>query len=49
MRILQLANFYHATSGGLRTAVDAFASGYVRAGHEVFLVVPSRRRWTGWG
>ncbi len=44
MRILQLANFYHATSGGLRTAVDAFAAGYVRAGHEVFLVVPSRRR-----
>lgn len=44
MRILQLANFYHATSGGLRTAIDAFASGYVGHGHEVFLVVPSRRR-----
>lgn len=44
MRILQLANFYHATSGGLRTAIDAFAVGYVRCGHEVFLVVPSRRR-----
>lgn len=44
MRILQLANFYHASSGGLRTAIDAFAAGYVAAGHEVFLVVPGRRR-----
>ena len=44
MRILQLANFYHATSGGLRTAIDAFAAGYVDAGHDVFLVVPGRRR-----
>lgn len=44
MKILQLANFYHATSGGLRTAIDAFAAGYVRAGHDVVLVVPSRRR-----
>lgn len=44
MRILQLANFYHAHSGGLRTAIDAFASGYVAAGHEVFLVVPDDRR-----
>lgn len=44
MRILQLANFYHATSGGLRTAIDAFAAGYVAAGHEVFLVVPAKRR-----
>jgi alpha-1,6-mannosyltransferase len=44
MRILQLANFYHATSGGLRTAIDALAAGYVRGGHDVVLVVPSRRR-----
>jgi alpha-1,6-mannosyltransferase len=44
VRILQLANFYHATSGGLRTAIDAFAAGYVGAGHEVFLVIPGRRR-----
>ncbi|HSM66233.1 MAG TPA: glycosyltransferase [Ilumatobacteraceae bacterium] len=44
MRILQLANFYHATSGGLRTAIDALAAGYLGAGHEVFLVVPARRR-----
>lgn len=44
MRILQLANFYHASSGGLRTAIDAFAAGYVAAGHEVFLIVPGRRR-----
>ncbi|HYN35030.1 MAG TPA: glycosyltransferase [Ilumatobacteraceae bacterium] len=44
MRILQLANFYHDRSGGLRTAIDAFASGYVAAGHEVFVVVPADRR-----
>jgi alpha-1,6-mannosyltransferase len=40
MRIVQLANFYHERSGGLRTAVDAFAAGYVAAGHDVALVVP---------
>lgn len=40
MRIVQLANFYGAHSGGLRTCVDALASRYVAAGHEVLLVVP---------
>jgi alpha-1,6-mannosyltransferase len=44
MRILQLANFYHSRSGGLRTAVDALAAGYVSAGHEVFLVIPGREQ-----
>ncbi len=44
MRILQLANFYHEKSGGLRTAIDAFASGYVADGHDVCLVVPVRDR-----
>lgn len=44
MRILQLANFYHATSGGLRTAIDALGEGYVAAGHEVVLVVPGATR-----
>lgn len=44
MRILQLANFYHASSGGLRTAIDALASGYIEAGHEVVLIVPDDRR-----
>ncbi|RPA12696.1 glycosyltransferase [Gordonia sp. OPL2] len=40
MRIVQLANFYGARSGGLRTAVDRWGAGYVAAGHEVVLVVP---------
>lgn len=40
MRIVQLANFYGPTSGGLRTAVDALGRGYVAAGHERALVIP---------
>lgn len=40
MRIVQLANFYGPRSGGLRTCVDALASRYAAAGHEVLLVVP---------
>jgi alpha-1,6-mannosyltransferase len=44
MRILQLANFYHSRSGGLRTTIDALAAGYVAAGHEVFLVIPGREQ-----
>lgn len=40
VRIVQLANFYGARSGGLRTAVDRWGAGYVAAGHEVVLVVP---------
>jgi alpha-1,6-mannosyltransferase len=44
MRIMQLANFYHATSGGLRTAIDALGAGYAAAGHEVILVVPGSAR-----
>ena len=40
MRIVQLANFYMPTSGGLRTAVDTIGRGYLAAGHERFLVVP---------
>ncbi|MFW0796484.1 glycosyltransferase [Gordonia sp. CPCC 205515] len=43
MRIVQLANFYGARSGGLRTAVDRWGAGYVAAGHEVILVVPGIR------
>jgi alpha-1,6-mannosyltransferase len=45
MRIAQLANFYSATSGGLRTAVDTIGRGYLAAGHDRVLVVPGRR-WT---
>ncbi|MCH5645436.1 glycosyltransferase [Gordonia sp. ABSL49_1] len=44
MRIVQLANFYGARSGGLRTAIDRWGAGYVSAGHEVVLVVPGQER-----
>ncbi|MBA2279738.1 MAG: glycosyltransferase, partial [Acidimicrobiia bacterium] len=40
MHIVQVANFYSPTSGGLRTAVDALRAGYEAAGHQVTLVVP---------
>lgn len=42
MRILQLANFYGPTSGGLRTCVDELGARYAAAGHDVMLVVPGR-------
>jgi alpha-1,6-mannosyltransferase len=44
MRVVQVANFYGPRSGGLRTAVDRLGAEYCAAGHEVFLVVPGRRR-----
>ncbi|MFL6124121.1 glycosyltransferase [Actinophytocola sp.] len=44
MKIVQLANFYSPTSGGLRTVVDTLGRGYVAAGHERVLVVPGPRR-----
>lgn len=44
MRIVQLANFYSPTSGGLRTAVDTVGRGYLARGHERVLLVPGRRR-----
>lgn len=40
MRIVQVANFYAARSGGLRTTMHALAEGYARAGHESILLVP---------
>ncbi|MFL6116284.1 MAG: glycosyltransferase [Catenulispora sp.] len=43
MRIVQLANAYSPTSGGLRTVVDALGRGYAAAGHERILVIPGRR------
>ncbi|NUR26555.1 MAG: glycosyltransferase [Catenulispora sp.] len=43
MRIVQLANAYSPTSGGLRTVVDALGRGYAAAGHERVLVIPGRR------
>ena len=44
MKIVQLANFYSPTSGGLRTVVDTLGRGYVASGHERVLVVPGRHR-----
>jgi alpha-1,6-mannosyltransferase len=43
VRIVQLANMYHARSGGLRTVVDTLGRGYIAAGHERFLIVPGAR------
>ncbi|WP_024759403.1 glycosyltransferase [Streptomyces exfoliatus] len=40
LRIVRLANFVTATSGGLRTALDQLGRGYLAAGHEPVLVVP---------
>lgn len=43
MRIIQLANAYSTTSGGLRTVVDELGRGYLAAGHERVLVIPGER------
>ncbi len=43
MRIVRVANFVTARSGGLRTALAALGEGYARAGHEPVLVVPGAR------
>lgn len=40
MRIVQLANFYSPTSGGLRTALHHLAAEYTLAGHDVTRIVP---------
>jgi alpha-1,6-mannosyltransferase len=42
MRIVRLANFVSARSGGLRTALRNLGEGYQRAGHEAVLIVPGR-------
>jgi alpha-1,6-mannosyltransferase len=42
LRIVQLANFYTPTSGGLRTCLDEIGRGYRAAGHECALVVPGK-------
>lgn len=52
MRIVQLANFWTPTSGGLRTVLDRLAAGYAERGHRVLQVVPGDRdehRPTDWG
>jgi alpha-1,6-mannosyltransferase len=43
VRIVQLANAYNPTSGGLRTVVDELGRGYMAAGHERVLVIPGQR------
>ncbi|GAA2677910.1 hypothetical protein Apa02nite_025180 [Actinoplanes palleronii] len=40
MRIVRIANFAHATSGGLRTALRELGRGYQEAGHRAVPVVP---------
>ncbi|HWG28574.1 glycosyltransferase [Actinospica sp.] len=44
MRIVRIANFVSAESGGLRTALHGLGSGYVTAGHEAILIVPGDGR-----
>jgi alpha-1,6-mannosyltransferase len=44
VKIIQLANMYHARSGGLRTVVDTLGKGYVAAGHDRYLIVPGDRQ-----
>lgn len=43
LRIVRLANFVTARSGGLRTALRHLGAGYRAAGHEPVLVIPGRR------
>jgi len=45
-RIVHLANFFGPRSGGLRTTMLRLAAGYVEAGHDVHLVIPSQP--SGW-
>ena len=42
MRIVRLANFVSARSGGLRTALRYLGEGYQEAGHEAVLIIPGR-------
>jgi alpha-1,6-mannosyltransferase len=42
MRIVQVANFYAPTSGGLKIVVEETGRGYQQAGHERILIVPGR-------
>jgi alpha-1,6-mannosyltransferase len=44
MRIVRLANFVSARSGGLRTALRNLGEGYQRAGHEAVLIIPGHER-----
>ena len=40
MKIVQVANFVHETSGGMRTALGALQTQYLGQGHEVVLIRP---------
>ena len=40
MKIVQVANFIHETSGGMRTALGALQTQYLAQGHEVVLIRP---------
>jgi alpha-1,6-mannosyltransferase len=40
MRIVQVANFYTPTSGGLKIVVEETGRGFLEAGHERMLIVP---------
>jgi alpha-1,6-mannosyltransferase len=42
LRIVQVANFYTPTSGGLRVALDETGHGFRQSGHERVLIVPGR-------
>jgi alpha-1,6-mannosyltransferase len=44
MRIVQVANFYSPSSGGLRTTMESLAEGYCRRGHEAIVIVPDEGR-----
>lgn len=43
MRIVRLANFVTARSGGLRTALRELGAGYLAAGHSPVLVIPGAK------
>ena len=43
MRIVQVTNFVHDRSGGIRTTLDALADCYVDAGHDVMTIRPGPR------
>jgi alpha-1,6-mannosyltransferase len=40
MKIVQVANFIHETSGGMRTALGALQTQYLAQGHEIVLIRP---------
>src|SRR6056297_1873968 len=48
MRILQLANLVHPTSGGIARVIDRLGAGYLAAGHHrtVITAGPTTRLWT---